>query len=180
MKNKKSLSAIILLIIAVAAGVIIFSLTSDNQEPETTVAQNESQQSVTDEGAQKESSTEPQSKETSSQAPEDSKSAEYIGGYYYLFNDEGIYCYVLSFKDDGEVDIAFLNEENIYDGDPQFYKGYSTYSVNESKITILDLSNPLPDKSIELEIKDGELYFGDKRLEKDSKLSLDKVNAHFV
>lgn len=176
MKNKKIIIAIIALAIVAACAVGIFKLGGNTQEESTTSTTQEVQE--TTETTQP--STEAPTQESTTQETTQSPMADVMGKYYYVFDDNAVNCYVLNFTDEKNVDIAFFDEENIFEGDPKHYNGFAQYENSDSKIVIKNLKAPLPNDSIELEIKDGKLYFDGKELICEKELSLNTVNAHFV
>ncbi len=108
------------------------------------------------------------------------KNSFITNGYWYLFDDENTICYVFSFKDNGNVDLAIFNEANINGEDPQYFEGYSTYNINSN-----DLKVKIPasfDKTEQkfLKIENEKLYFGNVKLEKYKNLKMDYAIEHFI
>ncbi len=186
-KTKGILFAALIVIIAVAAIMILRGTAGNKSEGTSNTSDSSSSQTVSssalstsNESTSDKLPSDQESKSTSETTNKANKLAGIAGKYYYLFDNEKINCYVFKFDSKGNVDIAFFDDENIYEGDPKFFKGYSTYKLKDDKIVMDNLSDMLPNKSIKLTIKKNILYYGDTKLESDKELSLNKVNAHFV
>lgn len=173
-KNTKVILSILCIVLLVACACAVLNLSKGNNEPETTLPVTSQEQTSETTTAQQPTVEESTTEATTKKAKQELK------GYYYIFDDESIGCYVLKFADNGEVKISYFSEDNIYGGDPQYTKGYGTYEIGKNEIKISNLPASLPASALTIEIKDDKLLVNDIEVQIDDELSIDKVNAHFV
>lgn len=189
MKNSKIFyfaAVIFLIIVSIAAALMINSKSSDNVQisAQTTVSSSktEKQANVTVENVtENKQSVTSVSKAASAieKASAEDKNLFIKNGLWYLFDDENTVCYVFSFGDNKNVDLAIFNQSNINGEDPQYFEGYSTYEINSN---ILKVKIPASfDKNEQkiLKIKNKNLYFDNIKLENHKDLKMDYVLNHF-
>lgn len=102
------------------------------------------------------------------------------GGWWYYFDVQNKECYAFCFKDDMNMDLAFFNSENIDGGDAKYYKGTSTYTIDDGVVQLRYLPDALTIKSFDLKFKGNKLFFKDDKLANHEDLSLDYPVGFFM
>lgn len=100
-------------------------------------------------------------------------------GVYYIYDDSKNACYVLKFKKDGKVNVTQFDESNIVYEDPQYFKGFTEYSMDGNTVVIPKMPETVLVDSLKLTAKDGELYYGKTKLEKHGDVKLKYAAEHF-
>lgn len=100
--------------------------------------------------------------------------------WWYYFDIENRECYAFSFKEDGNMDVAYFNNKNIDVGDAKYFTGSSTYTIENDKIIIKYLPDALNIKNFELTIKDNKLFNVDDKMAPHDDLSLDYPVGYFM
>lgn len=95
------------------------------------------------------------------------------GGYWYLYDEENVICYVFSFKGDGKVDLAMFDDSNISGEDAKYFSGYSSYTMDGNTVKMDDMPDTFKQKSFELVIDGANLKYNGLNLGHHQELSMD-------
>lgn len=184
--NKKKITIIIVvaaLVVCAVAGVIIAKQHNAKSEIETTVttsvdAKDNTQPTHTTVSVV----NEPDVKVETTKAEQTKSQMEFLtkNKWWYYFDVEKRECYAFSFKQSGDMDVAYFSNENIDVGDAKYFTGTSTFTLNGDKVSIKYLPDALPIKNFELTIKDNKLFNKDDKLAPHDDLSLDYPVGYFM
>ncbi len=95
------------------------------------------------------------------------------GGYWYLYDEKNVICYVFSFKGDGKVDLAMFDDSNISGEDAKYFSGYSSYTMDGNTVHMDDMPDTFKQKSFELVIDGANLKYNGLNLGHHQELSMD-------
>ncbi|MBR3150169.1 MAG: hypothetical protein IKF64_08360 [Eubacterium sp.] len=190
--KKPVLIGIIVAVVIVVAGVAGYVITQSDKETTTqpTSASETESSSVSDTtAAVTEATTAESTTAASTQASTDASttaaksqidSVALKKGYYYYYNDDETSCIVLKFKKNNSVDIAYLEQINIIDEDPQYFKGTFKYTVEGSNVVIKNLPSDIGKSELVLTQNKGKLYRNGKdALETHDDLKVSYASKHF-
>lgn len=191
MKNsnaKKIIFSVVALVVVIATVVAVFSLngkkddTSDINSSNSTVATAQSQTTT-------EKSTAPTTTIETSQADldqstettsSDKQLAVLTNGYWYYYDTQNRLCYVFKFNENENVDLVLYDSDNIDNEDPEYFSGYSTYSLNGDTVTMKNLPDALPQKEFEFTIDGSKLMYGDTSVAQHDELTVDYAIGYFM
>ena len=178
---KKGLAIVIAGVIIVAAAAGAYVVGTKDDKPTTTTSETSSQAQVTESTTA--ATTETTTKSTTESTTESTTAAlpAFVSkSYYYLFDDKNTTCIVFKFGKNGKVDLAYFDETNLIDEDPQYFKGYASYTFDGEKITVNKLPKAVKKSAITLEVKKDKLYCDGTQLESKDKISLVFAGEHFA
>ena len=180
MKNKKALTAtIVLILIAACAAVAYLAVNQKHSEPATSSQPSQSDStSNVEESVSKDETTTESTTESTKNTTEETTTDEYAfikKGCWYLADKDSEVCYAIAFRKEGKADIAYFNSDNIEGFDAQYSKGDAVYNIDGKKITLSKLPSVTGLKSLELEIEGNAILYKGKELKNFDKMNLDNA-----
>ncbi len=176
MKNKKALTAtIVLILIAACAAVAYLAVNQKHSEPATS---SQPSQSVSTSNVEESASKDETTTETTKNTTEETTTDEYAfikKGCWYLADKDNEVCYAIAFRKEGKADIAYFNSDNIEGFDAQYSKGDAVYNIDGKKITLSKFPSVTGLKSLELEIEGNAILYKGKELKNFDKMNLDNA-----
>ncbi|MDD6603896.1 MAG: hypothetical protein PUE73_06155 [Eubacteriales bacterium] len=95
------------------------------------------------------------------------------GGYWYLYDEDNVVCYVFSFDGKGNVDLAMFDDSNISGEDAKYFTGYSTYTVKDDTVQLRDMPDVFLEKSFDLVVEGANLKYDGKFLAHHQEQTID-------
>ncbi|MGN0531181.1 MAG: hypothetical protein ACI4IN_00045 [Eubacterium sp.] len=95
------------------------------------------------------------------------------GGYWYLYDEDNVVCYVFSFDGKGNVDLAMFDDSNISGEDAKYFTGYSKYTIKDDTVQLRDMPDVFLEKSFDLVVEGANLKYDGKFLAHHQELTMD-------
>lgn len=187
MKNKAKNISIIILVLAIVIGAVSAVVVTQKQK-------NDVEKQLSSVMSERDELTKPSHTlptvvqnettdiESTTKREDNKEQLDFLLGnaWWYYFDIENRECYAFSFKEDGNMDVAYFNNKNIDVGDAKYFTGSSTYTIENDKIIIKYLPDALNIKNFELTIKDNKLFNVDDKMAPHDDLSLDYPVGYFM
>jgi len=172
MKEKNVIITALCVVLAGAVGAVAYLALNSNEKNVTTT-------SATSELTVTQTATDSSTTETITQTTTQTTTAdEYAfirSGAWYLADAENEDCIAITFKKNGDADVAYFNSDNIEGFDAQYYKGSGSYDIRKNKIIFSKFPEITGKTNCEFEIKGNDIYFSGKKLKHFDKVSLDNA-----